>query len=138
MYMCVCLDMACCRAHTRVSLSQVARLVSKYRPPVPVVAATSLVSVAQQARFHRGVVPIVLDSFNGALRAHSIPRPPPSCRRGGADGGCVDVETILEDAMRIASERGMCSSGDAVVVVHDQNVNDEAEEANVMRVLPVP
>jgi len=89
-----------------------AKLVSKYRPRVPILSVVVPVlttdsfdwkvsdeSPARQSLIYRGLIPILAEGSAKATDTES-------------------TEDILEAALRKAVQRGLCKPGDAVVVLH--------------------
>ncbi|EYU40742.1 hypothetical protein MIMGU_mgv1a025703mg [Erythranthe guttata] len=89
-----------------------AKLVAKYRPAVPILSVVVPVlttdsfdwsisdeAPARQSLIYRGLIPVLAEGSAKATDAES-------------------TEVILEGALKCATERGLCESGDAVVVLH--------------------
>ncbi|OLP95698.1 Pyruvate kinase [Symbiodinium microadriaticum] len=72
-----------------------ARVISKYRPSVPILAITASETTLRQLVAHRGVVPILTASFQG-------------------------TDSVINKALVRAKELGMVKPGDTVVAIHGQ------------------
>mmetsp|Transcript_55601 Transcript_55601/g.97432 ORF Transcript_55601/g.97432 Transcript_55601/m.97432 type:complete len:502 (-) Transcript_55601:187-1692(-) len=85
-----------------------ARLVAKYRTPVPVLVVTAEAAVARQTQgYVRNVVAVVEESL-------------------------TDYDALVQRALAVAVQRGLARSGDAVVVVNGSQDSDAAA-ANTLR-----
>merc|ERR1711937_821909 len=72
---------------------QTARLISKYRPSVPILALSAAESSVKQLSLHRGVVALQVASFQG-------------------------TENVLKSAMETAKSMGLVKVGDTIVAIH--------------------
>jgi pyruvate kinase len=101
-------------AHLIVCLTETgntARLVSKYRPGVPIVACSSNDKVVRQLMVSRGVLPLLVDSMRG-------------------------TDHVIEFAFAYASRLGLIHDGDLVVVMSGQ-IEMQTGSTNMMRVVVV-
>ncbi|EPS70224.1 pyruvate kinase, partial [Genlisea aurea] len=89
-----------------------AKLVAKYRPAVPILSVVVPVlstdsfdwvisdeAPAKQSLVYRGLIPVLAEGSSKATDAES-------------------TEAILESALKVATGKGLCQSGDAVVALH--------------------
>eukprot|EP00842_Homolaphlyctis_polyrhiza_P003560 jgi/Hompol1/4204/HPOL_003536-RA len=88
-----------------------ARLVAKYRPIIPVVAATTVKKTARQMTLHFGLVPYF----------HS---------RG--------VDTLVQDTLKYAADLGLCKTGDIAVITSGQVVGFLEGTTTKMQIVQVP
>jgi pyruvate kinase len=89
-----------------------ARLISKYRPKMPILVLTGMAEVARQT--------------NGYMRGvHSV-----------AVGSMIGTDSILVRAADIGKERGWVKSGDVIVAIHGLK-EAEAGGTNLLKVLTV-
>eukprot|EP00873_Tetraselmis_striata_P034142 jgi/Tetstr1/454406/TSEL_041307.t1 len=86
-----------------------ARYVSKYRPPMPVLAATHSPMVARQSYMLRGITPLLLAD----MRHSALVCIEDSC---SLDDNEVP-ELVLRGALEYGKRMGICSPGDTVVAV---------------------
>merc|ERR1712032_24833 len=73
-----------------------ARVLAKYRPKVPILAVSVSDSAIRQMGVVRGVVPLLVESFQG-------------------------MDSVVTKALATAKEMGMVKSGDMAVCIHGQN-----------------
>merc|ERR1719389_1014715 len=90
---------------------QTARLISKYRPSVPILALSAAESAVKQLSLHRGVVALQVASFQG-------------------------TENVLKSAMETAKSMGLVTVGSCVVAVH--GVREEVSgSSNLLKIIEV-
>jgi pyruvate kinase len=90
---------------------QTARLVSKYRPSVPILALSAAESAVKQLSLHRGVVALQVASFQG-------------------------TENVLKSAMETAKSMGLVAVGDSIVAIH--GVREEVSgSSNLLKIIEV-
>jgi pyruvate kinase len=90
---------------------QTARLVSKYRPSVPILALSAAESAVKQLSLHRGIVALQVASFQG-------------------------TENVLKSAMETAKSMGLVSVGDSCVCIH--GVREEVSgSSNLLKIVEV-
>jgi len=94
-----------------------ARLISKYRPPVPILTVTRNASTARQLFLHRGCVPLF---YSGA----TLPL------------WQDDVDARISFAIEKGKERGILKTGDNVIAV--QGWKGGVGNTNTLRILPCP
>jgi pyruvate kinase len=87
-----------------------ARLVAKYRPLLPVMAATTFQQTARQLEAHFGLVPFY----------HSNP------------------DNVIDESLKYAVEIGLCKSGDICVVTSGQVIGFKEGTTTKMQVITVP
>ncbi|KAA8496864.1 Pyruvate kinase [Porphyridium purpureum] len=93
---------------------ETARLVSKYRPAVPIFAITAKESAARQCTMNRGVFPILVPESH-----------------------FTNVAALLNMAVTAGKSTGICSPGQMALAVYDDNLTDNVEEASLLRVITV-
>jgi pyruvate kinase len=90
---------------------QTARLISKYRPSVPILALSAAESAVKQLSLHRGVISLQVASFQG-------------------------TENVLKSAMETAKSMGLVTVGSCVVAVH--GVREEVSgSSNLLKIIEV-
>jgi pyruvate kinase len=90
---------------------QTARLISKYRPSVPILALSAAESCVKQLSLHRGVIAVQVASFQG-------------------------TENVLKSAMETAKSMGLVAVGNSVVAVH--GVREEVSgSSNLLKIIEV-
>lgn len=89
----------------------IARLVSKYRPPVPILAACVNNQVIRSLQVVRGITGLKIPTFIG-------------------------VDNVLQMVIKEARERGLCKSGNKVVCIHSNN-EDTPDESNIMKIIDI-
>ena len=104
-----------------------ARYVSKYRPPMPVLAATTNPQVARQLFLYRGITPLLLTSsvdgecvpFSQSLKVYESDQEDAICDIDGQRTRLSeDVHTaqlrddLLEEAVQYARRMGICGDTD--------------------------
>jgi pyruvate kinase len=90
---------------------QTARLISKFRPSVPILALSAAESAVKHLSLHRGVVALQVASFQG-------------------------TENVLKSAMETAKSMGLVGVGDSVVAVH--GVREEVSgSSNLLKIIEV-
>jgi pyruvate kinase len=90
---------------------QTARMISKYRPSVPILALSAAESAVKQLTLHRGVIALQVASFQG-------------------------TENVLKSAMETAKSMGLCAVGDSIVAIH--GVREEVSgSSNLLKILEV-
>ena len=97
---------------TITETGKTSRLVSKYRPRVPVVCVTNDVHTANYLILSRATIPIIVPSVKG-------------------------TESILTETMEKCKQMGLCKSGSNVVVVAGI-VEGVSGNTNSLRVVRVP
>ncbi|KAL8284234.1 hypothetical protein RQP46_004983 [Phenoliferia psychrophenolica] len=97
-----------------------ARLVSKYRPPCPVITITRNEQTARQIHLHRGCYPMYYDQ----------PRPT------SEEGWQTDIDNRIRYGLARALELGILKKGDTIVAI--QGWRSGGGSTNTMRVLSVP
>lgn len=104
-------DLKCDLVITLTSSGKLARLVSKYRPSVPILAVSVSETVVHQLNVTRGVTACKMPSFAG-------------------------TENLVKTVTKMACELGLCKPGNMVVVLHGQN-EETPDESNIMKILCV-
>merc|ERR1719456_1587749 len=90
---------------------QTARMISKYRPSVPILALSAAESAVKQLSLHRGIVALQVASFQG-------------------------TENVLKSAIETAKSMGLVSVGDSCVCIH--GVREEVSgSSNLMKIVEV-
>jgi pyruvate kinase len=90
---------------------QTARMISKYRPSVPILALSAAESAVKQLTLHRGVIALQVASFQG-------------------------TENVLKSAIETAKSMGLCAVGDSIVAIH--GVREEVSgSSNLLKILEV-
>ncbi|KAJ3325942.1 hypothetical protein HDV06_002327 [Boothiomyces sp. JEL0866] len=87
-----------------------ARLVAKYRPVIPVLAATTVLSTARQLEAHFGLVPFYRPS----------------------------EENVIQEALKYAVEIGLAKSGEIAVITSGQVIGFKEGTTTKMQVLTIP
>jgi len=87
------------------------RLVSKYRPPVPILACSCDDKVIKQLQVVRGVWGYKIDSYIG-------------------------TDNVIQMVVRVAKENHMVKAGDKIVCIHG-NKEDTPDESDVMKIINV-
>jgi pyruvate kinase len=87
------------------------RLVSKYRPPVPILACSCDDKVIKQLQVVRGVWGYKIDSYIG-------------------------TDNVIQMVVRVAKENHMIKAGDKIVCIHG-NKEDTPDESDVMKIIDV-
>jgi pyruvate kinase len=88
-----------------------ARLVSKYKPPVPILACSSKAHVIKQLQTTRGVWGYKIESY-------------------------VVNDNVISSVIKVAKENRMAKSGHKVICIHGQN-EDTPDESNIMKIVDV-
>jgi pyruvate kinase len=88
-----------------------AKIVSKYWPKCPIIAATFYEDVARSLSIVRGVYPIIISKME-------------------------PFDQVINSSVKAVLERGLVSKGDIVIFVGGKP-NDRSEKANMMRILIV-
>lgn len=91
-------------------LGGTARLVAKYRPIIPVLAATTITQTARQLEASFGLVPYYHETN----------------------------ENLIVDALKYARDIGLCKSGDIAVITSGQVVGFKEGTTTKMQVLSIP
>jgi len=89
----------------------IARLVSKYRPPVPILAACINNQIIRSLQTVRGITGLKIPTF-------------------------VGVDNVLQLVIKEAKERGLCKSGHKVVCIHS-NHEDTPDESNILKIIDI-
>ena len=89
----------------------IARLVSKYRPPVPIMACCVNQNIIKSLQCVRGVTGFKIPTF-------------------------VGIESVLVNCIKEAKERGLCKSGNKVVCIHSNN-EETPDESNIMKIIDI-
>jgi pyruvate kinase len=89
----------------------IARLVAKYRPPVPVLACSAVNAVIRNLQTVRGVWGFKIPNYQSG-------------------------DNIVQMVVKVAKEQHLVKSGGKVVVIQAQN-EDTPEESNVMKIVDV-
>ncbi|KAI3642896.1 hypothetical protein MP228_012451 [Amoeboaphelidium protococcarum] len=111
-----------------------ARLISKYRPHIPVITVTRNAKVARQCHLYRGCYPFV---YEKARKQGSESAPAsPSSQSMVHDQWQEDVDERFFWAMKEGKKLGMLKAGDVIVAV--QGWRGGAGSTSVMRMIPVP
>ncbi|KDE06394.1 pyruvate kinase [Microbotryum lychnidis-dioicae p1A1 Lamole] len=97
-----------------------ARLISKYRPPCPVITITRNAQTARQVHLHRGCYPMLYEE----------PRP------SSNEGWQTDIDNRIRYGLSKALELGVLKKGDTIVAI--QGWRAGGGSSNTMRVLSVP
>lgn len=97
-----------------------ARLVSKYRPPCPVITITRNAQTARQIHLHRGCYPMFYDQ----------PRP------ASDEGWQTDIDNRIRYGLSQALALGVVKKGDTIVAI--QGWKAGGGSTNTMRILSVP
>jgi pyruvate kinase len=90
----------------------IARYVSKYKPPVPILVGCVDLPTIMGLQFVRGVTTIKMAPFNDT------------------------TDNILKLLIKEATDRGFCKSERKVVCIHSNN-EDTPDESNIMKILTV-
>jgi len=88
-----------------------ARLVSKYKPPVPILACSMDEKIIKQLQVTRGVWGYKIDSYQGS-------------------------DNVIQMVVRVAKENHMIKTGDKVVCIHGQK-EDTPDESDIMKIIDV-
>ena len=88
-----------------------ARLVSKYRPPVPLLACSVVRSVIRNLQTVRGVWGYKIPSYQGS-------------------------DNVIQMVVKVAKENHLVKSGGKVVCIHSTN-EDTPDESNIMKIVDV-
>jgi len=88
-----------------------ARLVSKYRPPVPILACSMDEKIIKQLQCVRGVWGYRIDSYQGS-------------------------DNVIQMVVRVAKENHMIKAGDKIVCIHGHK-EDTPDESDVMKIIDV-
>ena len=88
-----------------------ARLVSKYKPPVPILACSMDERVIKQLQVTRGIWGYKIDSYQGS-------------------------DNVIQMVVRVAKENNMIKTGDKVVCIHGQK-EDTPDESDIMKIVDV-
>ncbi|GAA5896685.1 hypothetical protein JCM8208_004266 [Rhodotorula glutinis] len=99
---------------------ETARLVSKYKPPCPIITVTRNVQTARQAHLYRAVYPMYFDQ----------PRPETN------EGWQTDVDNRIRHSCKQALKLGIVRKGDTIVAL--QGWRGGQGSTNSMRILAVP
>ncbi|KAJ3277117.1 hypothetical protein HDV01_000169 [Terramyces sp. JEL0728] len=91
-------------------LGGTARLVAKYRPLIPILAATCVLSTARQLEAHFGLVPFYRPS----------------------------EENVIQEALKYAVEIGLANSGEIAVITSGQVIGFKEGTTTRMQVLTIP
>lgn len=89
----------------------IARLVSKYRPPVPILAACINNQVIRSLQTVRGITGLKIPTF-------------------------VGTDNVLQLVIKEAKERNLCKSGHKVVCIHSNN-EDTPDESNILKIIDI-
>jgi pyruvate kinase len=90
---------------------KLARLVSKYKPSVPVLACSVSNPVIRQLNTSRGVIGYKMPSFQG-------------------------TDSLLQLVIKTARDMGLCKSGNKVVTIHGTK-EDTPDESNILKILDI-
>ena len=101
-----------------------ARLVAKYRPPVPIIVVTRLAQTARSLHLHRGCYPFIYPDY--------CQSPNEAC----PETWQRDVDKRFYWAMERAIEQGLVQRGDRVVCI--QGSKGGVGYTNTMRILNIP
>eukprot|EP00658_Telonema_sp_P-2_P032778 TRINITY_DN24188_c0_g1_i1.p1 TRINITY_DN24188_c0_g1~~TRINITY_DN24188_c0_g1_i1.p1 ORF type:complete len:588 (-),score=164.58 TRINITY_DN24188_c0_g1_i1:296-2059(-) len=100
--------------------SDAPRLIAKYRPSVPIVAACSCSEIARRCGLLRGVIPVVVP-----------------WRDSESEFSRVEISKVIDHTLRKVRKMKIATRGRAIVV-HDSDIMDGAEMTDwVMRMLDV-
>eukprot|EP00658_Telonema_sp_P-2_P016878 TRINITY_DN16535_c0_g1_i1.p1 TRINITY_DN16535_c0_g1~~TRINITY_DN16535_c0_g1_i1.p1 ORF type:complete len:177 (-),score=46.50 TRINITY_DN16535_c0_g1_i1:235-765(-) len=100
--------------------SDAPRLMAKYRPSVPIVAACSCSAVARRCALLRGVIPIVVP-----------------WKDADSDFSRIEISKVIDHTLRKVRRMKIAKRGRAIVV-HDSDIMDGQEMTDwVMRMLDV-
>ena len=88
-----------------------ARLVSKYKPPVPVLACSVSQNVIRQLQITRGVWGYKIPSYQGS-------------------------DNVIQMVIKVAKENHMVQSGHKIVCIHGHN-EDTPDESDIMKIVDV-
>ena len=89
----------------------IARLVSKYRPSVPILACCVNAQVIRQLQCVRGITGLKIPTFIG-------------------------TDNILQLVIKEAKERNLCKSGHKVVCIHSAN-EESPDESNILKIIDI-
>jgi len=90
---------------------KIARYISKYKPPVPILACSISMPVVKQMNMSRGVIGYKIPSFQG-------------------------TDNLLMLVIKTAKEKGLCKSGNKVVTIHGSQ-EESPEESNILKILDI-
>merc|ERR1719456_1130680 len=102
------------KAHLIIALTETghtARLISKYRPAVPILALSATESSVKQLVLHRGVLPLQVASFQG-------------------------TDSVLKSAVETAKLMGLVIAGNTVVCVHGMK-EEVSGSSNLLKIIEV-
>jgi len=105
------LDLECDLILILTDTGNIARLVSKYRPPVPILACCVNNNIIKSMQVIRGVQCFKIPTFIG-------------------------VDGILQNCIKEAKERGLCKSGNKVVCLHSAN-EETPDESNILKIIDI-
>jgi len=88
-----------------------ARLVSKYKPPVPILACSEKSVIIKQLQTTRGIWGFKIDSYQSA-------------------------DILISSCVKIAKEMHMVKSGQKVVCIHGHK-EDTPDESDIMKIVDV-
>jgi len=88
-----------------------ARLIAKYRPPVPILACSSNQAVLKQLNITRGVVGLKIPEYQGS-------------------------DNIMLLTIKAAKEQGLCQSGNQIVALTGQ-AEENPDESDVMKIINI-
>ena len=94
---------------------ETSRFMSKYRPPIPIIAITANPTIARQSLMLRGVIPYLIPQESNKLQ----------------------LDEIIKEVYKWTIRKGIITMGDSdkAIFIHDSNQNDMKEDANTLRVL---
>ena len=90
---------------------RLARLVSKYKPKVPILACSVSNPVIRQLNTSRGVIGYKMPSFQG-------------------------TDSLLQLVIKTARDMGLCKSGHKVVTIHGTK-EETPDESNILKILDI-
>lgn len=90
---------------------KIARYISKYKPPVPILACSISSPVVRQLNTSRGVIGYKIPSFQG-------------------------TDNLLQLIIKTAKDMGLCKQGNKVVTIHGSN-EETPDESNILKILDI-
>jgi pyruvate kinase len=105
------LDLDCDLVIILTDNGNIARMVSKYRPPVPILACCVNNQIIRQLQTVRGITGLKIPTFIG-------------------------TDNVLQTVIQAAKEKGLCKSGSKVVCIHSNNENTP-DESNILKIIDI-
>lgn len=90
---------------------KIARFVSKYRPPVPILACSISQSVIKQLNVSRGVQGYKIPSYQG-------------------------TDNVLQLVIKTAKDMNLCKQGNKVITIHGTQ-EETPDESNILKILDI-